>query len=36
MIVASGRSIFITSVDKGPSVVLWDRVDYLLEPKKHF
>ena len=31
---AGDRSIVITKVDKGSSVVVWDRLDYLMEAEK--
>ena len=32
---ASDRSIIINGADKGSSVVVWDRADYILEAEKH-
>ena len=32
---ASDRSIVIKGADKGSSVVVWDRADYILEAEKH-
>ena len=31
---ADDRSIIIKKADKGSSIVVWDRLDYLLEDKK--